>query len=139
MNKLKAISLYTGVGGLDFGFEAAGFHTAVAIEMDATAVGILAANRKKWPIIHDRVENVSSKKILETGGLKVGEADVLIGGPPCQPFSKSSYWVKGDALRMDDPRADTLTSYLRVLSDAKPKTFVLENGYLLTYKDKDEG
>jgi len=64
---------------------------------------------------------------------------VLIGGPPCQPFSKSSYWVNGDAQRLDDPRADTLTAYLRVLQETRPKAFLLENVYGLVYKNKDEG
>ena len=68
-----------------------------------------------------------------------GEADVLIGGPPCQPFSKSSYWVSGDARRLDDPRADTLTAYLRVLRDTQPRMFLLENVPGLAYKGKDEG
>jgi len=136
--KLKAVSLYTGVGGLDFGFEAAGFDTAVAVEMDAAACRTLRLNRK-WPVIEDRLENVSSKELLKAAKLRVGEADILIGGPPCQPFSKSSYWVRGDALRMDDPRADTLTSYLRVLRDIRPKAFLLENVYGLAYKGKDEG
>ncbi|MCX7351349.1 MAG: DNA (cytosine-5-)-methyltransferase, partial [Alphaproteobacteria bacterium] len=77
--------------------------------------------------------------ILAAGRLKPGEADVLIGGPPCQPFSKSSYWVRGDALRLDDPRADTLTAYLRLLRDAQPKAFLLENVYGLAYQGKDEG
>ncbi len=63
----------------------------------------------------------------------------MIGGPPCQPFSKSSYWVKGDAPRLDDPRADTLTAYLRVLRDTRPRAFLLENVYGLVYKGKDEG
>ncbi len=64
---------------------------------------------------------------------------MLIGGPPCQPFSKSSYWVRGDALRLDDPRADTLTGYLRILRDARPRAFLLENVYGLAYDGKDEG
>jgi DNA (cytosine-5)-methyltransferase 1 len=64
---------------------------------------------------------------------------MLIGGPPCQPFSKSSYWVRGDALRLDDPRADTLTGYLRILRDARPRAFLLENVYGLVYEGKDEG
>ncbi len=64
---------------------------------------------------------------------------MLIGGPPCQPFSKSSYWVRGDALRLDDPRADTLTGYLRVLRDTQPRVFLLENVYGLAYGGKDEG
>jgi DNA (cytosine-5)-methyltransferase 1 len=139
VSRLKAISLYTGVGGLDFGFEAAGFVTRVAVEMDPIACRVLRLNRKRWPVIEDRIENVSSSTLLEKANLKPGEADILIGGPPCQPFSKSSYWVRGDALRMDDPRADTLTSYLRVLRDTRPKAFLLENVYGLAYKGKDEG
>jgi DNA (cytosine-5)-methyltransferase 1 len=137
--QLNAISLYTGVGGLDFGFEAAGFHTAAAVEFDAVACRTMRLNRPKWGIIEADIHDVSSSKILEVAGLKPGEADVLIGGPPCQPFSKSSYWVNGDALRLDDPRADTLTAYLRVLRDTQPKAFLLENVHGLAYKGKDEG
>ena len=133
------ISLYTGVGGLDFGFEAAGFRTAVAMELDPVACRTIRLNRPQWSLIERDIHEISSEEILKAGGLRVGEADVLIGGPPCQPFSKSSYWVAGDALRLDDPRADTLTAYLRVLRDAKPKTFLLENVYGLVYKGKDEG
>ena len=136
---LNAISLYTGIGGLDFGFEAAGFRTAVAVELDPAACRTIRQNRPGWNLIERDIHDVSSAEILDTAGLQVGEADVLIGGPPCQPFSKSSYWVNGDALRLDDPRADTLTAYLRVLRDTRPKAFLLENVYGLVYKGKDEG
>ena len=47
--------------------------------------------------------------------------------------------MSGDARRLDDPRADTLTAYLRVLRDTRPKAFLLENVYGLVYKGKDEG
>ena len=136
---MKVISLFTGIGGLDFGFEAAGFRTAVAVELDGTACRNASANRPDWRVIEGDIHDVASATILEAGGLEAGEADVLIGGPPCQPFSKSGYWARGDALRLDDPRADTLTAYLRVLRDARPKTFLLENVYGLMYKGKDEG
>ena len=96
---LKAISLYTGVGGLDFGFEAAGFKTVVASELDAVACRTLRLNRK-WPVLEGDIHDFSSEELLEAGNLKPGEADVLIGGPPCQPFSKSSYWVNGDSGRL---------------------------------------
>lgn len=135
---LKAISLYTGVGGLDFGFEAAGFETAVAVEMDPVACRTIQLNRS-WSVLEGKIEDFSSKAILKAGKLRVGEADVLIGGPPCQPFSKSSYWVSGDAGRLTDPRSDTLSSYLRVLRDTKPRAFLLENVPGLAYKDKNEG
>ncbi|MDQ6868140.1 MAG: DNA cytosine methyltransferase [Pseudomonadota bacterium] len=135
---LAAISLYTGVGGLDFGFEAAGFRTAVAIEMDPVACHTIRLNRN-WPVLEGDIHSFDSETILATAGLKVGEADVLIGGPPCQPYSKSSYWVSGDAARLDDPRSTTLTAYLRVLRDTQPRTFLLENVQGLAYKGKDEG
>lgn len=134
----RVISLYTGVGGLDFGFEAAGFETAVAVELDPVACRVLRKNRP-WPILEGDIHGISSAEIMSAGGLGVGEADVLIGGPPCQPFSKSGYWSSGDAKRLDDPRAGTLQEYLRVLRDTLPKTFLLENVHGLAFKSKDEG
>ena len=138
-DKLSVISLYTGAGGLDLGFEAAGFSTAAALELNPVACRTMRRNRPEWNLIERDIHNVSSEEILYTAGLKVGEADILTGGPPCQPFSKSSYWVSGDALRLDDPRADTLTAFLRVLRDTMPRAFLLENVYGLAYKGKDEG
>ena len=135
---LTAISLYSGIGGLDFGFEEAGFQTRVALELDKTACQTIRLNRN-WEVIEDDISQVSSQTLLARAALKPCEADILIGGPPCQPFSKSSYWVRGDALRLDDPRADTLTGYLRVLRDTRPKAFLLENVYGLAYQGKDEG
>jgi DNA (cytosine-5)-methyltransferase 1 len=137
--KLTAISLYTGVGGLDFGFEAAGFETVAAVELDKVSCRTVRLNRPRWGLLEGDIHDIPSRKILETAGLRPGEADVLIGGPPCQPFSKSSYWVNGDALRLDDPRADTLTAYLRVLRDTRPQAFLVENVYGLAYSGKDEG
>lgn len=134
----KTISLFSGIGGLDFGFEAAGFDTRVAVELDRHCCRTMGLNRD-WAIIQDDINAVSSDDILAKGGLSVGEADMLIGGPPCQPFSKAGYWARGDALRLDDPRADTLTGYLRVLRDTQPRAFLLENVYGLAYQGKDEG
>lgn len=137
--RLTAISLYTGIGGLDFGFEAAGFETVAAVELDAVACRTVRLNRPGWGLLEGDIHAIPSESILAKAGLDPGEPDVLIGGPPCQPFSKSSYWVNGDALRLDDPRADTLSAYLRVLRDTRPRAFLLENVQGLAYKDKDEG
>lgn len=134
----KLISLYTGCGGLDLGFEAAGFETAVAVEIDSEAVATLRFNRG-WPVLHRDIHAIPSIELLASAGLQVGEADALIGGPPCQPFSKSGYWVSGDTLRLDDSRAGTLGAYLRVLRDTLPRTFLLENVPGLAYQGKSEG
>ncbi|WP_416638410.1 DNA cytosine methyltransferase [Pseudomonas sp. OHS18] len=135
---LKTISLFSGIGGLDFGFEAAGFETRVALELDKTSCRTIRLNRD-WTVIEGDINQVASSDVLAAGRLQVGEADLLIGGPPCQPFSKASYWARGDSLRLDDPRADTLTGYLRILRDTQPRAFVLENVSGLTYSGKDEG
>jgi len=132
------ISLFSGAGGLDYGFEAAGFDTRVALEFNREACETLRANRP-WPVIERDILEVSSKELLETAGLRAGEVDLLIGGPPCQPFSKSGYWASGDSARLNDPRSDTLGAYLRVLRDTQPRAFLLENVTGLAFSGKDEG
>jgi len=132
------ISLYTGAGGLDLGLEAAGFKVGVAVELDTRACETLRANRR-WSIINGDIHSVTSERLCELSGMAPEEPDLLAGGPPCQPFSKSAYWHSGDTKRLDDPRADTLTAYLRVLRDLRPKAFLLENVQGLAYSGKDEG
>jgi DNA (cytosine-5)-methyltransferase 1 len=138
MKKLTTISLYTGVGGLDYGFEAAGFRTAVALELDGNCARTLKQNRR-WPVISDDIHVTRTDAILNQGGLCTGEADVLIGGPPCQPFSKSGFWASGDTRRLADPRASTLEGFLRVLEEALPRAFLMENVEGLGFRGKDEG
>lgn len=139
MTKLRqVVSLYTGAGGLDLGLEAARFETAVAVEMDRDAVATLRHNRP-WPVLDRDIHDISSQDILDAAGLRSGDAHLLVGGPPCQPFSKSGYWANGDAKRLDDPRASTLEAYLRVLRDVQPEAFLLENVAGLAYRNKDEG
>jgi DNA (cytosine-5)-methyltransferase 1 len=139
---LKVVSLYTGAGGLDLGMEAAGLTTTVAVEFDHHSCETLRANSgpsRSWEVVEGDIHDVSSDQIANSGGIEEGEPALLIGGPPCQPFSKSGYWAQGDTKRLDDPRADTLAAYLRVLRDLQPRAFLLENVYGLTYKGKDEG
>ena len=136
---MRAISLFSGIGGLDFGFEAAGFETRVALELDRHCCRTIRANRPGWAVIEDDVNAVRVSDVLAKAGLDARQADVLIGGPPCQPFSKSGYWARGDTLRLDDPRAGTLRGYLAMLREIQPRAFLLENVGGLAYADKNEG
>lgn len=135
---LHVVSLFTGAGGLDLGLEAAGFETCAAIEFAPNACATLRANRH-WPVLEGDIHAIASSTIVETSGRRIGETDLLAGGPPCQPFSKSAYWALGDTKRLADPRADTLSAYMRVLKDLRPRVFLLENVQGLLYRGKDEG
>lgn len=138
MGRPAVISLYSGAGGLDYGFEAAGFRTAVALDSDHDSCETLRRSRRRWPVIERAIADVPTAELLRVGGLRKREAALVIGGPPCQPFSKSGYWHSGDSLRLDDPRADTLRQFFRVVEEALPHAFLLENVEGLAFDGKDE-
>lgn len=137
--KFTAVSVFSGAGGLDYGFEAAGFKTVFATDFDPDCCQTLRSNRPAWNIWEGPVSDLSGDLLLQTAKLKRGEIDVLFGGPPCQPFSKSAYWSRGDTLRLNDPRADTLSDYFRLVSELRPRAFLLENVHGINYSGKEEG
>lgn len=145
----SAISLFSGAGGLDLGIEAAGFRTAVAVEWDEDAADTMEKNANTYfpglreamradlyPLATGQGEGVSTKDILRAGGFSRSERpDLLVGGPPCVAFSKSGFWLdwKRDGI---DPAASLLQAYTAVLAEAKPRFFILENVYALTFNNK---
>jgi len=138
--RVLAVSLFSGAGGLDVGFHAAGFRTHLAIEMDAEACKTLAANKSYAPkhIWERPVEDVTDAELLECIGDR--KIDVVIGGPPCQPFSKSGLWARQELGRFNDPRAKTtFENFVRVMSLIKPRAFLLENVTGLAMRGRDEG
>ncbi len=124
----KIISLFSGIGGLDLGFEATGFSLAIAVEKDPHCVELLRVNRPEWRVSNTGdINDLTSRTLLKQAGLKKREAALLIGGPPCQPFSKSRLWVNGNAPGLKDSRAATIDEFFRVLNDTLPRAVVLEN------------
>ena len=138
MSRPKIISLYSGAGGMDYGLEAAGFRTAVALELDHDCCETLRNNRS-WPVIERSIFDVPTAEMLEVADLRKEEASLVVGGPPCQPFSKAGYWASGDSRRLEDPRASTLAAFMRVVEEALPQAFLLENVGGLAFSGKDEG
>lgn len=131
--ELSAISLFSGAGGLDLGVERAGYRMRVMLERDRDACATLRANFADAEIMQEDIRAVSATEILRRAQLAPGEADLLVGGPPCTPFSKSGYWLaeKRDGA---DPDADLLDHYLQVLAQTLPRTFLLENVFGLAYR-----
>lgn len=133
-----AISLFSGAGGLDLGVEAAGYRVAAAVEHDRDAALTMEKNfhHLASPVIRKDILDVSTRDILRQAGLRSGQhPDLLVGGPPCTPFSKSGFWLEWKRAGLD-PDASLLQAYTRVLAEAKPRAFILENVYALTYKNK---
>lgn len=143
------ISLFSGAGGLDLGVEQAGFHTVAAVEWDDDAADSMEKNAPHcfpelrevlranlYPLAAGGDDGVTTKDILKAGGLSArNRPELLVGGPPCVAFSKSGFWLdwKRDGI---DPAASLLQAYTRVLAEARPRFFILENVYALTFKNK---
>jgi DNA (cytosine-5)-methyltransferase 1 len=124
---VKALSLFAGAGGLDLGIERAGFEVVGCVEIDGSCRATLSANRRWRLLTPGDIHAHRPSDILASFGLARREATLLIGGPPCQPFSKSGQWKHGKTQRMQDPRARTLRAYVEVLEAALPDAMLLEN------------
>jgi DNA (cytosine-5)-methyltransferase 1 len=134
---MNVISLFSGCGGLDYGIEAAGWNIVYRNDFDQHSCATLSLNCKTniqcYPI-----EEVTSQDIYNYIGSREN-VDLIIGGPPCQPFSKSAYWSRGDTRRLNDPRSNTLSEYFRIIKDFKTKAFLVENVHGINYSGKEEG
>lgn len=132
--KLTCISLFTGCGGLDIGLEAAGFDVVAATDIDETCAKSYGLNYPKTPYIVRSIGQVPTKELLDAAKLKKGELDLLAGGPPCPAFSKSRFYRTEKPRALDDPVAkETVGGYLRILEEARPRAFILENVRGLAY------
>jgi len=120
--KNKVISLFSGAGGMDIGFEMAGFQTAVAVEYDKSCCETLKTNKPELSVIQGDICNISTEQILKAAKLKPTEPAIVIGGPPCQSFS-----LAGKRMGMDDPRGMLVLQFIRVVRESLPVAFVMEN------------
>lgn len=126
--KLTVVDLFAGAGGLLLGFEQAGFETVSANEIDEKAIEMLKFNYPWVKVNEKSIEDIRGQDLLF--GYKVGEIDVVVGGPPCQGFSLIG-------LRdHTDPRNKLVSHFIRIVDEIKPKTFMMENvpGMLSTQK-----
>ena len=144
-----AVSLFSGAGGLDLGIEQAGYASRVAVEWDHDAADTMEKNASEhfpdlqavvredlYPLANGNGGGVSTRDILRAGGFERRERpDLLVGGPPCVAFSKSGFWLDWKR-EGDDPAASLLQAYTRVLAEARPRHFILENVYALTFNNK---
>jgi DNA (cytosine-5)-methyltransferase 1 len=116
---MNIISLFSGCGGLDLGFELAGFKIPIANEFDKTIWKTFKKNHPKTHLIEGDIRKITKADITEYLDTSI---DGIIGGPPCQSWSEA-----GSLKGINDARGQLFFDYIRILTDFKPKFFLAEN------------
>lgn len=126
----KVISLFTGAGGMEIGLEAAGYETAICVEIDPDSRETLRENREQWVLFEDGqgrtpgdIRAIRPEELLLKANLKRGEAALVTGGAPCQPFSNM-----GKKLGKADPKnGDLFLDFVKIVLGTQPQGFIFEN------------
>jgi DNA (cytosine-5)-methyltransferase 1 len=120
--KLKVIDLFSGVGGLSYGFaHDDNFEIVAANEILPNMAKAYSLNHPTAKVYAEDIKDFSADKIEKDLGIKPSEIDIIVGGPPCQAYS-----TVGKRL-IDDPRGKLFQEYYRVLKEFNPKLFLFEN------------
>lgn len=128
--KIGAVSLFSGAGGLDAGSFMAGVPVIVSTDIESDCIETLRLNEayENTELIHGDLHEIDSSVFGDIIKKKDFEKFIVIGGAPCQPFSKNGYWVTHEKRRgINDPRATLINEYLRIVTELQPDGFVFEN------------
>ncbi|MEW6892166.1 DNA cytosine methyltransferase [Trueperella pyogenes] len=112
---MRVVDLFSGAGGLSFGARAAGFDVAVSVDNWKCALDVLRANTS-GPVEDLDLSDVDSA----VGFVKQFDPDMVIGGPPCQDFSRAGLGIEGD-------RADLTIRFAQTVARVHPGFFLMEN------------
>lgn len=125
VKKSSVVSLFSGAGGLDIGFEKAGFRTIFATDIWQKACETLLRNKTADEVYCGDVRDIDFKAIRLKAG---GSVDCLIGGPPCPPYSQTRHYLVGKADGFEDANAGfAVPEYFRAVKELEPKVFFFEN------------
>ena len=126
---IKAISMFSGAGGLDIGTQLAGIKVISSLDIFEDSVETLKQNTFFSDTIHEvgditKLDEHHYEKLLEK---EKPQKLIVIGGPPCQPFSKAGYWVTNEKRDSSSDPRNMIDPYFKVISELNPDGFVLEN------------
>lgn len=149
-NNISLIDLFSGAGGLGLGAKWAGGNLRLSVDNDPVSCETLNANRLSHAglVLQADVASVSGAQIRKAAGLSKTEPVIVIGGPPCQPFSKAAYWTdsgedsryrrarargkhyprpSGPTKPRPDKRRSLVEEYLRLVVELRAQGFLFEN------------
>src|SRR5262249_746576 len=115
-----AIDLFSGAGGLSLGLREAGFDVRLAVDNDSAAVRTYRRTLGDH-LIEGSIRELTVRRILTKTDLRVGDCDLLAGGPPCQGFSVQR---RGPD---KDERNNLVLEFLRIVEGLRPRFFLMEN------------
>ena len=124
-NKLTAVDLFSGAGGLTLGLKQAGFKVLAGVEIEKIPAATYKLNHPDVHCFNRDIRRLGATELLKTIGLKRGELDLLAGCPPCQGFSTLRTRKKTNAVA--DDRNDLLFEFLRVVEAISPRSVMMEN------------
>ena len=116
------IDLFSGAGGFAEGLRQAGWSILSGTDIDADAGETFRLNFPESSFFEGPISEISPRAFLRDAGLKAGELDCLVGGPPCQSFSYNNHQRSAS-----DARSQLFQDYLRIVKTLKPKTLMMEN------------
>ncbi|MDV7145998.1 DNA (cytosine-5-)-methyltransferase [Tropicimonas sp. TH_r6] len=129
IRKIPTLSLFSGAGGLDIGFDKAGYDILACVELEKKYCATLEANikagrhfSKRTKVFNQDITEFDESQFIDAG------VECIIGGPPCQTFSAAGR-RSGGVIGTEDIRGQLYEVYCRILDTLKPRAFVFENVY----------
>lgn len=128
-NRIKAISMFSGAGGLDIGTQLAGIPVLSSLDIFEDSVRTMQQNAFFNNTLHECGDITKITGDHYSGLIKKENPEklIIVGGPPCQPFSKAGYWVTNEKRNSSEDPRNLIKPYFRIISELQPDGFVLEN------------
>jgi DNA (cytosine-5)-methyltransferase 1 len=149
MSGIPVIDIFAGAGGLGIGAQMAGGDLRLSVEIDPIACETLRRNAKpRHAVLESDISELTGRRLRRCAGLSAKDPVIVIGGPPCQPFSKAAYWVdtgaeaayrrarsRGEFVVRPQPptkarpdkRRTLVQEYMRLVMEVKADLFMFEN------------